>query len=150
MTNEFQRKIIASLALAGNSLSRKAIVLLHMPAELLHKVRLQYNDTHFDKPAKTFASRKEAICLEWFNLLGRKAALGPLWDLHLRVYRKRDTFLLICRLFDSTVQKDMPVTILITTGKYKKVSEQTNCRLSHLRLNSSLHTSSVLSQLQLH
>ena len=38
---------------------------------------------------------------------------------------------------DSTVQKDMPVTILITTVKYEKVQKWTTCQLSHLGLNTS-------------
>ena len=46
-------------------------------------------------------------------------------------------FLSTCHLFDSTVQKDMPVTILITTAKYGKVRKQTTCQLSYLGLNSS-------------
>ena len=45
-------------------------------------------------------------------------------------------FLSICRLFDSTVQKDMPVTILITTAKCEKVRKRTTCQLIHLGLNS--------------
>ena len=45
-------------------------------------------------------------------------------------------FLSLHCLFDSTVQKDMPVTILITTEKYEKVNEWTTYQLSHLGLES--------------
>ena len=41
---------------------------------------------HGEKSGKwKSASRKEVMCLEWFNLLGSKAVLRPLWDLHFRV-----------------------------------------------------------------
>ena len=45
-------------------------------------------------------------------------------------------FLSIGHLFDSTAQKDMPVTFLITTAKYEKVRKRTTCQLSHLGPNS--------------
>ena len=59
------------------------------------------------------ASRPEAICLEWFNLFGRKSALGDLWDFDVRVYRERHVSFNM-----PFVQKDMPATILNTSSKY--------------------------------